>query len=76
MTKTKAKPTAKLALSKAVDIPYNKLAISDANVRQVTAGLSIEDLAAAWDTGLAAAVCLSPTNPFLMQLGKLVKFLK
>ena len=45
MTKTKTKPTPKLALSKAMDIPYNKLTISDANVRQVTGGLSIEDLA-------------------------------
>src|SRR6202171_5177230 len=35
----------KLVLSRSQDIPYNKLVLSQANVRRVKAGLSIEELA-------------------------------
>lgn len=40
-----AKSTAKITLSRSCDIPFNKLVLSQANVRQVMAGISIEDLA-------------------------------
>jgi ParB family chromosome partitioning protein len=35
----------KIVLSRSLDIPFNKLVLSQANVRRVKAGLSIEDLA-------------------------------
>jgi ParB family transcriptional regulator, chromosome partitioning protein len=35
----------KITLSASQDIPFNKLALSEANVRRIVAGLSIEDLA-------------------------------
>jgi ParB family chromosome partitioning protein len=44
-SKPKAKPTATIALSASRDIPLNKLVLSQANVRQVKAGVSIEELA-------------------------------
>ena len=43
--KPKAKPAATLALSASRDIPLNKLVLSQSNVRQVKAGVSIEELA-------------------------------
>ena len=43
--KPKAKPAALLALSVSRDIPLNKLVLSQANVRRVKAGVSIEVLA-------------------------------
>lgn len=43
MAKTKSIP--KLTLSASRDIPFNKLVLSQANVRQVKAGVSIEELA-------------------------------
>ena len=36
----------KITLSSSRDIPFNKLALSQSNVRRVKAGVSIEDLAA------------------------------
>ncbi len=44
-TKLKMKPAAPLALSASRDIPLNKLVLSQSNVRQIKAGVSIEDLA-------------------------------
>ena len=44
-TKSKMKPTATLALSASRDIPFDKLVLSQSNVRQVKAGVSIEELA-------------------------------
>ena len=41
----KSKSTPKLALSLSRDIPLNKLVLSQSNVRQVKAGVSIEELA-------------------------------
>jgi ParB family transcriptional regulator, chromosome partitioning protein len=35
----------KITLSKSQDIPFNKLVLSQANVRQIKAGISVEDLA-------------------------------
>ncbi len=43
MTKKASSP--KITLSKSRDIPFNRLRLSQANVRQVQAGLSIEELA-------------------------------
>ncbi len=43
--KPKAKPAATLALSASRDIPLNKLELSQSNVRQEKAGVSIEELA-------------------------------
>ena len=43
--KPKAKPVVTLALSASRDIPLNKLVLSQANVRQTKAGVSIEELA-------------------------------
>jgi ParB family chromosome partitioning protein len=43
--KPKAKPVATLALSASRDIPLDKLVLSQSNVRQVKAGVSIEELA-------------------------------
>jgi ParB family transcriptional regulator, chromosome partitioning protein len=43
--KPKAKPVATLALSVSRDIPLNQLVLSQSNVRQVKAGVSIEELA-------------------------------
>jgi ParB family chromosome partitioning protein len=43
--KPKAKPVATLSLSASRDIPLNKLVLSQSNVRQVKAGVSIEELA-------------------------------
>jgi len=43
--KPKTKPVATLALSTSRDIPLNKLVLSQSNVRQVKAGVSIEELA-------------------------------
>ena len=40
-----AKSTNKIVLSRSQDIPFNKLVLSQANVRRVKAGLSIEELA-------------------------------
>src|SRR5438552_16527189 len=38
-------PTAKITLSASRDIPFNKLILSQSNVRRVKAGVSIEELA-------------------------------
>jgi ParB-like chromosome segregation protein Spo0J len=38
-------PTAKITLSASRDIPFNKLVLSESNVRRVKAGVSIEELA-------------------------------
>lgn len=40
-----ANATSKITLSRSQDIPFNKLVLSQANVRRVKAGLSIEELA-------------------------------
>ncbi|HBS31523.1 MAG TPA: hypothetical protein DEA40_07240 [Parvularcula sp.] len=40
----KIKPAATLALSVSRDIPLDKLMLSQSNIRQVKAGVSIEDL--------------------------------
>src|SRR5258707_11671523 len=40
-----AKSTQKITLSQSRDIPFNKLVLSQANVRRIKAGLSIEELA-------------------------------
>ncbi len=40
-----AKPRQKIALSQSRDIPFNRLVLSQSNVRQVKAGVSIEELA-------------------------------
>ena len=37
--------TSKIVLSRSQDIPFNKLSLSQANVRRVKAGVSIEALA-------------------------------
>ena len=39
------KPQSKIVLSRSQDIPFNKLVLSQANVRRVKAGVSVEDLA-------------------------------
>jgi ParB family chromosome partitioning protein len=39
------KPNPKIVLSRSQDIPFNKLVLSQANVRRVKAGVSVEDLA-------------------------------
>ncbi|MGE0409141.1 MAG: ParB/RepB/Spo0J family partition protein [Amphiplicatus sp.] len=44
-SKPKTKPTATLALSAAREIPLDKLVLSQSNVRQIKAGVSIEELA-------------------------------
>ncbi|MBY0422145.1 MAG: ParB N-terminal domain-containing protein, partial [Parvularculaceae bacterium] len=44
-SKSNPKPTPKLILSASRDIPLDKLLLSQANVRQVKAGVSIEELA-------------------------------
>ncbi|MGE0765555.1 MAG: ParB/RepB/Spo0J family partition protein [Hyphomicrobiaceae bacterium] len=41
-----AKPSSKIALSISRDIPFNKLVLSQSNVRRVKAGVAIEELAA------------------------------
>jgi ParB family chromosome partitioning protein len=41
-----AKPSPKIALSISRDIPFNKLVLSQSNVRRVKAGVAIEELAA------------------------------
>ena len=50
MTRTKAAAkiaaTAKIVLTEAVGIPFDKLSLSQANVRKIADGMSIEDLAA------------------------------
>src|SRR5256886_1193914 len=38
-------PTAKITLSPSRDIPFNKLLLSQSNVRRIKAGVSIEELA-------------------------------
>ncbi len=43
--KPKTKPAATLSLSASRDIPFNKLVLSQSNVRRVKAGVSIEELA-------------------------------
>ena len=35
----------KIVLSRSQDIPFNKLVLSQANVRRIKAGISIEELA-------------------------------
>lgn len=40
-----AKPSPKIALSVSLDIPFNKLVLSQSNVRRVKAGVAIEELA-------------------------------
>jgi hypothetical protein len=40
-----AKTVQKITLSLSRDIPFNKLVLSQSNVRRVKAGVSIEDLA-------------------------------
>ena len=40
-----AKAIPKIALSVSRDIPFNKLVLSQANVRRVKAGISVEELA-------------------------------
>jgi ParB family chromosome partitioning protein len=44
-TDTKVKSVEKIALSASRDIPFNKLVLSQSNVRRVKAGVSIEELA-------------------------------
>jgi ParB family transcriptional regulator, chromosome partitioning protein len=44
-TDTKTKSADKIALSASRDIPFNKLVLSQSNVRRVKAGVSIEELA-------------------------------
>jgi len=44
-SKSNSKPSPKLTLSASRDIPLDKLVLSQANVRQVKAGVSIEELA-------------------------------
>ena len=39
------KTSSKISLSPSRDIPFNKLILSDRNVRRVRAGVSIEELA-------------------------------
>ena len=39
------KSPSKIVLSRSQDIPFNKLVLSQANVRRVKAGVSVEDLA-------------------------------
>jgi ParB/RepB/Spo0J family partition protein len=41
-----SKATPKITLSRSQDIPFNKLILSQANVRRVKAGISVEELAA------------------------------
>ena len=48
-----AKPSSKIALSVSRDIPFNKLVLSQSNVRRVKAGIAIEELVAE----MAAAFC-------------------
>jgi ParB family chromosome partitioning protein len=43
--KTAASTAAKIVLTEAVAIPFDKLALSQANVRRIAQGMSIEDLA-------------------------------
>ncbi len=43
---TNAKPKSKIALSVSRDIPFNKLVLSQSNVRRIKAGVAIEELAA------------------------------
>src|SRR5215813_13441168 len=40
-----AKSVQKITLSQSRDIPFNKLVLSQSNVRRITAGVSIEELA-------------------------------
>ncbi|MGL4260648.1 MAG: DNA-binding protein, partial [Afipia sp.] len=40
-----AKAVQKIKLSSSRDIPFNKLVLSQSNVRRIKAGISIEDLA-------------------------------
>jgi ParB family transcriptional regulator, chromosome partitioning protein len=57
-----AKPVHKIALSQSRDIPFNRLALSQANVRRIKAGVSIEELAR---TSHVARCCrVSPSGPF------------
>ena len=56
-----AKTIQKITLSTSRDIPFNKLVLSQSNVRHVTAGLSIEELAEEedehpWDSYHANAI--------------------
>ncbi len=43
---TQAKPKSKIVLSVSRDIPFNKLVLSQSNVRRIKAGVAIEELAA------------------------------
>jgi ParB family transcriptional regulator, chromosome partitioning protein len=45
MAKSTQKPTQKITLSQSRDIPFSKLVLSQANVRRIKAGVSIEELA-------------------------------
>ena len=45
MTKSPSKSPSKITLSRSQDIPFNKLVLSQSNVRRVKAGLSVEELA-------------------------------
>jgi ParB family transcriptional regulator, chromosome partitioning protein len=47
--------TAKITLSASRDIPFNKLVLSQSNVRRVKAGISIEELAEDICPALASA---------------------
>jgi len=53
----KMKPAATLALSESRDIPLDKLVLSQSNVRQVKASVSIEELAE--DIALRTLLCLT-----------------
>ncbi len=45
MAKSTQKPAQKITLSQSRDIPFNRLVLSQANVRRIKAGVSIEELA-------------------------------
>lgn len=61
-TQTKSVP-----LSRSLDIPFNKLILSQANVRQVNAGVSIEDLSQ--DIGRRGLLTALNVRPVLDQAG-------
>ena len=62
MTKSKSQ---KITLSASRDIPFNQLVLSQSNVRQIKAGVSIEELAEdiARRTLLASLTVVCPLKP-------------
>ena len=54
-----AKAVEKITLSPSRDIPFNKLVLSQSNVRRVKAGVSIEDLAASLRPSLPCVAIMS-----------------